>query len=661
MAHPLSFSFFGVFYFLLVSTLLFYAPGSWLIHFSGVRFKRGEAFCFSWVLGYLLSGTLYALCMRFQGAGIYLYLMFGMSACYGFFYLRQDLKSWREPISFNSHWLVYLACVILILGFIWITVREADFSDKGLRLSGIMVGDTNLGPAVAHQVNIEVPPEHPLIGGEKHIYHYIPYIGISIFSKFFSFPPLSLTFIYFQALSHLLLLFSVMAAAFRIFSDSKLRFAAVFYTALVAHFQFRIGYAMGFSYFFWGLIFFSEFLTNRSRTAFIFCVLLWGSVISNLYVLSLMIFPALGIFIILHCFHKSPKTAPLFFLGAGLIASYGFWYLLSFQLGSGIEGNVPLVQIGMPLAERALKHLADFSPEFPAFLQNMKAHLPHDLPTLLLRKMEVLRFLFVYGIEAMSFLVLSFVMLDVALLGFILVMVYVWRKDFLSQPMLSFAGLTGAVGVLCCWFLKWRNSGITHTYPVMSYGLLLFYAVPFAFDFFKQKGKWIAKGLLIAAALYAPAYHIAGKVMGLRNGTHSTLISSERLQGYEVLKNEVPPKELIMHPLHYLDFQMPDGSRMRWKYTNHFFPIFTERRSFFIAPNINDDYAPNRLPGSDAERRMDWEKFFETTSADEAFSILNKYGIHWVVATPEEPLKFSLNDKLKTVYQNSSMSVYRYQ
>lgn len=660
-ANPIAFSVSEAVYFACLSWLLFYCPGSLLLCLSRYAMKPGEAFCFSWVLGYLLTVTLYALSARLHQTQFFPVLITALIGVYGFFYLRRDWKSWRKSYCFRREWLPYAACLIFIAGFTWIAVDHwSDFGDKGLKLIGDLHSDTLLGPAMATQIKTAVPPENPMLGGEKYVYHYFPYIALTIFSKYFSFPLLSLTFVYFQILSQSLFFLTVLCLASRIFSDRWVRFAAVFFTVLVAHFEFKIGYAVGFMYYFWGLYFFSDFLTRNDLRSFFFCSLLWGAILSSLNVLSLMLLPSLVLFTLLHAIHKNPKTIPLLQLSGGVLLGYILWYFISYEIGMGVEGKTPLVQLGFPLAHKAWGYLKVFSPDFPEFLLRIKSQLPHDLPTLLFRKMNLLRFLFVYAVQGLAFLALTVAMLDLGIVGFVLALKSFLKKNFLSNPSLSFIGFTGMIGILCSWFLKWRNSGITHTYPLMSYGLLLFYSVWPCFELFKRKGRLALKVLLLLAVLYAVIYKIAGKAGGLRNGRNYAFLSSELLDAFAFMRKEIPPADLIIHPLVHLKLHLPDGSTEIWEHHNYLFPVFTERRSFFIAPNNNDDNAKNRLPGSDAERRHDWKKFFETEDSKEAFMILDKYGIQWAVSTQEEPLRFSVGNDLKPVYQNKTLTLFQY-
>lgn len=623
--------------------------------------KPGEAFCFSWVLGYLWAVTCYALCIRFHMAGIFLPGMIGLNGFYWFFYFRKDLENWRKPYSLGLQQLPYAVCLVLLVAFPWMAVGAwSHFGAEGLKLTGVLHSDTLLGSAVAAMSKIAVPPENPMLGGEKFVYHYFPYLALTLFSKYFSFPILSLTFVYVQILAQCLFFMTVLCAASRLFPDARMRFAAVFLTVFVGHLEFKIGYAMGSAYYFWGLCFFSEYLKNPNRTALILCCLLWGAAVSSLTVLSLMILPSLFLFILLYTVQKSPSTLSLLCLSAGLLIATVLWYLLSYEPGTGMQGNGPLVKLGFPLAHRAQEYLKLFSPDFPEFLARLQAEMPDDFKNLFFRKINLLRLLFFYGVQGLSFLVLSAAFLDLALAGFVSALRSFWKKDFLSAPALSFAGWTGAVGVLSSWFLQWREPDITYAYYMMSYGLLLFYSVTPLFKFFSRPGRWVSKILVLGVIAYIVCYKTIGKITGFRASNGYTLLSPELLDAYAFIKKEIPPSDLILHPLVHEKIYFPDGSVKNWEHHHYFFPILTEKRSFFIRPNNRDDFAPNELPVSDEKRRRDWEKFFETGKSQEAFGILDRYSLRWVVSTRENPLHFSPGDRLKPVYQNASVTVFRY-
>ncbi len=642
--------------------VFFFLPGLGVVQAFKPELSRGERVIFSWVIGYLLATGLYFVLGSLHAAFLFLPAVLILDILVLVFAAGQgglrELKFFPE-----NRWDLFCAVwLVVFVGAYWLVTHAwAHFdSTEGLRLYNDFYSDNLLGAAVAAEMKHTIPPENPLFAGVRLLYQYFPYIGLTIFSKILSIQILPLFNFLFPVFTKAMLFLSLVGVSQRIFDDPRKRLAAVAFTLWIGAVN-KIGYEVGFSYFFWGLVFFQNYLKSGRRMNLILTAVLWGALITSLTMMALIVFAALIVYVAVFWKLNVSGRTRLVKTAILVFVSLGLWAILAYGVPSPGQGGGKALKFKSQVGHLVRESIQSFDADFYEFWLKQKKMIPKRVGDLLVSEPKSLRYLFVYGIWGVAWLAFLFNMIDFAAVGLVFAIVFLKRKRFLNEPALGFLCLAGVASILLPFLINPREtSGPVIFYQFGAVPLLFFSAGPVV-DLVRDRNRWPAKLAVLILFVQAFSFHHVANFLPKESYHFYTLTSPDLLTAYRFLRDNTKPDDTILHPLIDETVRHDQDPSKNWIYRNHnyYLGILAERRSLFIHPTLSSTLTRPRLPGSPEERDRDIQDFFKSEDPAEILALTGKYDIRWVLVPRHQPWPAKTDGIFQPVFENAEVQILK--
>lgn len=650
--------------FILASAAFFFFPGSLALRFAGVQLDGLPRFSGSWLIGYLVTSLLYYLTGLLKVPFLFLPGMVFFLPAYFYCCFFSDIKRYVRSLKSLDRWgFFYFFLAIFVVFYHWTTTHHwTVWGPQGLDLFSDHYSDNLLGPACAAEMKHNFPPENPLFAGQRLLYQYFPYIGLAIFSKFFSMPLLPLAYYYFPILSRLILILILISASREIFLKNHIRAIAVLLAFLLSIAGIKIGYGIGFSLFFCGLIFLMRYLKQGHPRELIGMALLWGALVSHLTILSLIVCLSVTVWIFIQKFLRNITTKQGLSVVAALALSSFLWMGLSFGFPGAKAGHAPVLQFKNQVKHHVRNTLYTFSPKVYEFWLAQRDTMAKTPSQIMTRELDTLHYSFVIGIWLIAILSFLINVLNFAIVGFLNAILSFMRSNRQGPSAESLLKTAGVLGIAMAFFFSPQETSSPVIFFQFASVLLLFTSAPFLNDLYQSHGRWFLKIFVSLFLVYAFSYHMISGIVGFDSTLKfHTRTSLNLIDAYDFLKKQSPPNAVIMHSLIDEKIYSTEDPSKNWVYPGHnyYLAILAERRSLFIHPTLAPSLAVARLPGNAEERQRDIRTFFTSRDPNKAEAILKKYGAVWVLTTPETSLKFPHKGFLKSEFKNDDAEIFR--